>query len=234
MEAAASKVLVGVVDDHDLLVAGVRALLSSRNSPARFVTGAHTVDGLLECDEELDVVILDVRLDDGSTTEDNIRRLTTEGHNVLLHADMRHREATPMLNRSGAMGLVWKNEPARTLLNAIVAVAEGEHWISDTDSTMVDLTHRETEVLRLYACGLKYSETAAALDPPVSIESVKTYLQRIRRRYDEAGRTASTRMELRQRALEDGLLPPEGTRLRPGTLAPQARFPVSHRQQPPQ
>jgi DNA-binding NarL/FixJ family response regulator len=85
----------------------------------------------------------------------------------------------------------------------------------------VQLTHRETEVLRLYAAGLKYAETAAALEPPVSVESVKTYLQRVRRRYVEAGRPASTRIELRQRALEDGLLPPElGNGHRPGWPPP--------------
>lgn len=211
---AVDKVRVGVVDDHDLLVAGIRALLSARNSPARFVAGAHTVNGLLEVDKDFDVVVLDVRLDDGSAAEDNIRRLTSEGHTVLLHADMRHREATPTLYRSGAMGLVWKNEPARTLLNAIVAVARGATWTSETDGTAVDLTHREAEVLRLYAAGLKHTETAATLDPPVSVASVKTYLQRVRRRYDQAGRPASTRMELRQRAIEDGLIPPEGWTVR--------------------
>jgi hypothetical protein len=60
---------------------------------------------------------------------------------------------------------------------------------------------------------MKYAETAAALDPPVSVESVKTYLSRIRKRYADAGRPASTRIELRQRALEDGLLPPENGEL---------------------
>ncbi len=216
METVNGKVLVGVVDDHDLLMAGIRALLSSRNSPARFAAGAHTVDGLLDSRQSFDVVILDVRLNDGTTAEDNVRRLSSEGHSVLLHADSRHREASPTMVRCGARGLVWKNEPARTLLEAIVTVAHGGTWTSDDDGSSVDLTHRETEVLRLYATGLKYAETAAALDPPVSVESVKTYLQRIRRRYDEAGRPASTRMELRRRALEDGLLPPElGTQKRP-------------------
>lgn len=211
MDTASTRILVGVVDDHDLLVAGIRALLSARNSPARFVAGAHTVDALLEGARRFDVVILDVRLDDGSTPEENLRRLNGEGLPVILHADRRHREATPTLHRSGARGLVWKNEPARTLLEAIVTVAQGGTWDSEDDAGRVDLTHRETEVLRLYASGLTYAQTAAALDPPVSVESVKTYLQRIRRRYDEAGRPASTRMELRQRALEDGLLPPEGS-----------------------
>ena len=211
-----SRIRVGVVDDHDLLVAGIRALLSARNSPARFVAGANTVSGLLESGKHFDVVVLDVRLDDGSVPEDNIRRLTAAGLPVLLHADTSHREATPTMVRSGAHGLVWKNDPARTLLNAIVTVAQGGTWVPADQGATVNLTHRETEVLKLYASGLKYADTAAALDPPVSIESVKTYLQRIRRRYDEAGRPASTRMELRQRALEDGLLPPEtGTIMRP-------------------
>lgn len=207
----ADLVSVGVVDDHDLLVAGIRALLSARNSPARFVAGAGTVDGLLRYGQPLDVVVLDVRLSDGSHAEDNIRRLAQAGHTVLLHADAQHREAGPICARTAAKGVVWKNDPARTLVHAIVTVASGGTWACRETAKPVDLTHRETEVLKLYASGLKYAETAAALDPPVSIESVKTYLSRIRKRYDEAGRPASTRIELRQRALEDGLISPDLT-----------------------
>jgi DNA-binding NarL/FixJ family response regulator len=203
------RIKVGVVDDHDLLVAGVRALLSTQNSPARFVAGAATVQGLLRTRHDFDVVLLDVRLHDRSDAEENIRVLEKNGFTVLLYADRSHREAVPILARSAARGLVWKNDPAIQLLRAIVAVAKGEQWVPPNCTRPVDLTHRETEVLRLYATGMKYAETAAALDPPVSVESVKTYLSRIRKRYADAGRPASTRMELRQRALEDGLLPPE-------------------------
>ena len=203
------RIKVGVVDDHDLLVAGVRALLSTQNSPARFVAGAATVQGLLRTRHDFDVVLLDVRLHDRSDSEENIRVLDKNGFAVLLYADRSHREAVPILARSAARGLVWKNDPALQLLRAIVAVSKGEQWIPPNCTRPVDLTHRETEVLRLYATGMKYAETAAALDPPVSVESVKTYLSRIRKRYADAGRPASTRMELRQRALEDGLLPPE-------------------------
>jgi DNA-binding NarL/FixJ family response regulator len=210
---AGDRIKVGVVDDHDLLVAGVRALLSTPNSPARFVAGSDTVAGLLRTNREFDVVVLDVRLHDGSTPEDNIRVLDQHGCAVLLHADKSHREAAPILSRSAAKGLVWKNEPALQLLRAIVAVARGERWVPPNSAHAVDLTHRETEVLKLYATGMKYAETAAALDPPVSVESVKTYLSRIRKRYADAGRPASTRIELRQRALEDGLLPPENGEL---------------------
>jgi DNA-binding NarL/FixJ family response regulator len=203
------RIKVGVVDDHDLLVAGVRALLSTQNSPARFVAGSATVPGLLRARRPLDIVLLDVRLNDGSQTEENVRLLDKQGFHVLLHADRSHREAAPILSRTPARGLVWKNDPALSLLRAIVAVAKGENWVPADCGRPVDLTHRETEVLRLYATGLKYAEVAGALDPPVSVESVKTYLSRIRKRYADAGRPASTRIELRRRALEDGLLPPE-------------------------
>lgn len=204
-------VRVGVVDDHDLLLAGVRALLAAPGSPARFVAGAHTVRALLDSAHDFDVVVLDVRLSDGSRCEDNVRALTERGHRVLLHADARHREAAPTLARTAAAGLIWKNDPAPRLIQALTTVAGGGRWAlpAAVAAQPVALTHRETEVLRLYVAGLKYAETAAALDPPISIESVKTYLQRIRRRYDQARRPASTRMELRQRALEDGHLAPE-------------------------
>jgi DNA-binding NarL/FixJ family response regulator len=207
--AEPERIRVGVVDDHALLVAGVRALLSAPQSPAQFVAGADTVLSLLRVQQPLDVVLLDVRLSDGSTCEENVRRLVAEGLTVLLHADRRHREAVPAGQRAGAHGVVWKNDPVRTLLDALVAVHRGERWNSVPDEDRVELTHRELEVLRLYVSGMKYAETAAALDPPVSLESVKTYLSRIRKRYHDAGRPASTRMELRQRALEDGLIPPE-------------------------
>lgn len=203
------KIRVGVVDDHDLMLAGVRALLSTQNSPARFVAGADSVAGLLRTQTGLDVVVLDVRLHDGSDPEENIRVLKSRGLPVLLHADRTHREAGPILARAGAHGLVWKNDPAVHLLRAIVAVAQGEQWMPVDGPHSVNLTHRETEVLRLYATGMKYAEVAASLEPSVSVESVKTYLSRIRKRYADANRPASTRMQLRQRALEDGLLPPE-------------------------
>ena len=205
----AAKIRVGVVDDHELLVAGIRALLSVRDSPAQFVAGSTTVRGLLQAPQELDVVVLDVRLGDGTTAEENVRALAARGLKVLLHADRSHREALPLLRRAPTSGLVWKNDPPLHLVQALVTVAGGERWEPTGATPAVDLTRRETEVLRLYATGLTYAATAAALEPPVSVESVKTYLSRIRKRYDEAGRPASTRLELRRRALEDGLLPPE-------------------------
>jgi DNA-binding NarL/FixJ family response regulator len=208
-EHRGSKVRVGMIDSHDLLLAGARALMSMPYSPAEFVVGANTVDRLFMAQPALDVVLLDVRLTDGTSAEANARRLSAEGWAVLLHADIRQREAASVLRRTPASGVAWKNDGARSLLEAIVTVNRGEQWLKDVEAPGVDLTHRETQVLRFYATGQTYAETAHSLDPPISVESVKTYLSRIRKRYDAAGRPASTRLELRTRAIEDGLLPPE-------------------------
>ncbi len=208
-EHRGARIRVGVVDSHDLLLAGARALMSMPYSPAEFVLGANTVERLCGQHPAIDVVLLDVRLADQSPTEENIRRLSAQGWTVLLHADARQREAASIMRRTPASGVAWKNDGARTLLEAIVTVARGDTWTKDLDGVPVDLTHRETQVLRFYAAGQTYAQTARSLDPPISVESVKTYLSRIRKRYDAAGRPASTRLELRRRAIEDGLLPPE-------------------------
>jgi DNA-binding NarL/FixJ family response regulator len=217
---AGGPIEVGVIDDHDLMLAGVRALLAAPGSPARYAAGAHTVSALLDTGRHFDAVLLDVRLADGSRCEDNVRRLAAAGHRVLLHADSRHREAAPTLARTEAAGLVLKNDPARQLLEALTAVARGGTWHTDQAVSVVSVTERESQVLRLYTRGLTYAQTAAALTPPVGVESVKTYLQRVRRRYEEAGRPASSRLELRQRALEDGLLGPDDTA--PLVITPEA------------
>lgn len=213
LDRPAGRVRVGVVDDHDLVLAGARALMGAHNSPAEFVAGTKTVDALVGGGHTLDVVLLDVRLSDGSRTEDNVHRLCQAGWRVLLHADLRHREAGPTLHRTPASGVVWKNRGVLTLLEALVTVARGETW---TDRFLeglavngARLTEREIEVLRAYASGRTYAQTAAALEPPIGVESVKTYLTRIRRRYELAGRPATTRLELRQRAVEDGIIVPE-------------------------
>ena len=196
-----ARIRVGVIDSHDLLLAGARALMSMPYSPAEFVVGANTVDRLCAQHPELDVVLLDIRLADKTSAEDNTRRLSAQGWKVLLHADSRQREAGSILRRTPACGVASKNDHARTLLEAIVTVARGDTWAKDLDNQPVDLTHRETQVLRFYAAGQTYAQTAQSLDPQISVESVKTYLSRIRKRYDAAGRPASTRLELRRLSL---------------------------------
>ena len=66
------------------------------------------------------------------------------------------------------------------------------------------LSAQETRVLVGYVSGLKLE--AAARRAGVRPCTAKQYLDRVRRKYRDAGRPAQTKLELALRAREDGLL----------------------------
>jgi len=76
------------------------------------------------------------------------------------------------------------------------------------------LTTRERQVLELYAVGLPAKSVARRLG--VQIGTAKVYLKRIRAKYAALDRGAGTRVELYQRAIEDGFIDPPGVGADPG------------------
>ena len=56
---------VAVIDDHESVVEGLRAIIEEGDEMA-FVGGAETVDELLMSTSGIDLAILDLRLSDGS------------------------------------------------------------------------------------------------------------------------------------------------------------------------
>lgn len=72
------------------------------------------------------------------------------------------------------------------------------------------LSPRELEILYRYCSGQQLSEIATALH--ITTSTVNTHLTRIRTKYRDLGREVGTRWELRQAALQDGLLPVEDLR----------------------
>nr|WP_232531152.1 helix-turn-helix transcriptional regulator [Microlunatus antarcticus] len=76
----------------------------------------------------------------------------------------------------------------------------------DTDFVRARLSEREREVLVLYVSGLEISQIAQQLF--VTENSAREYLRRIRAKYTEVERPASTKVDLLRRAIEDGIVPP--------------------------
>lgn len=76
------------------------------------------------------------------------------------------------------------------------------------DRSFVDggpsLSARESETLAMYVTGMKLACIGRTLN--VSEATVRTYLARIREKYEAAGRPARTRLELRSEAIRDGLV----------------------------
>jgi DNA-binding NarL/FixJ family response regulator len=180
-----------------------------------FVAGAHTVPELLGRRIVADVVLLDLRLDDRSEPEDNVAAIRAAGARVLIYSDGFAADLLRRACRTQALGIVLKNEPPLVLIEAIETAARGDFWPSSTWASAIDadselerarLTKRQLQVLRLYASGYTSQQVAGKL--AVAEASVKTVVGRIRERYEELGRAAPNRAELRKRAIEDGYIAP--------------------------
>jgi DNA-binding NarL/FixJ family response regulator len=203
---------IALVEDHALIAIGFRDLVTAE--PDLELVGVfESVAGLDELSEPLDLVVLDLRLADGSLPHDNVKAIHERGAHVLVYTGAEDRRMIQSAARSGALGLIRKSADPATLLAAIRTAADGGEvfgadWAAaiDADANLTDarLSSREQEILSLYASG----ETAGsvALHTGLSRETVADYVSRIRKKYAEAGRPAHSRVDLYKRAMEDGLL----------------------------
>lgn len=203
---------VGFVDDHPAMRIGLAALLS-KPPDLQLVATSDSVKGLLQRADDLDVVLLDLILADGSTPADNIRELRIAGYPVLALTSGERPQLVREAGRSGVAGMVRKSEPAEVILSAIRAVLRGEvaatpDWAAalDSDARFVSarLTPREAEILELYASGETAERVAAELF--ISRETVVDALKSIRAKYAEAERPVRNKVDLFRRAVEDGIL----------------------------
>lgn len=207
-------VSLGAVDDHPVLLTGLRREMELLDPRVEFNAHAPTVADLLVLDVHFDVVLLDLRLMDGSRPGNNVQHILATGARVLVYTEGGSRPSIHSALAAGASGVVRKDRPATVLVEAIRAVAETGVFASEELAQALDgvaslapkLSDRELQVLRLYASGLPAKLVARRLD--VGIETAREYLKRIRAKYAALHRPAYTRMELYQRAVEDGVMDP--------------------------
>ena len=209
-------VSTAIIDDHEAIRVGMEAALRLAGDPrVRCVGSAPTVPDFMTLGLPAQVVLLDLRLADESDPKDNAEALRARGHRVLVYSIA---DNTRLLRRAlagGADGVCRKAETIADTIEAVVAVAEGRHVLSqevlaaiegDRDYVAAALGAREREVLSLYAAGLEIPEVARALF--ITENSVKEYLKRIRAKYTQVDRPAASKLELFRRAIEDGIVPP--------------------------
>jgi two-component system uhpT operon response regulator UhpA len=209
-----SGVRVAVVDDHESVRLGLKAAFL--DDGYNFVLAAATVDDLLSGLEgrEVDVVVLDLSLGDGSTVTDNVKRVQGIGAAVLVHSIADRVASVREALAAGAAGVIPKSSATKTVLQAAATVARGEvlnnlEWATaidaDRDFSKAQLGRREREILHLYASGLPLKLAAEQLG--IGYSTAREYLDRIRVKYVEVGRPAPTKVDLLRRAVEDGILP---------------------------
>ncbi len=193
---AARRVLI--VDDDDLMRAGLRAVLSSDDSiivVGEAATGREAID-LVRRDKP-DVVLMDVRMPemDGIAATRAILATAPDCRILILTTFEDDDYVFGALN-AGASGFLLKRTRPEQLIEAIHVIATGDSLLSPSVTrTVIDrvartlppdpasgrrlgvLTPRERDVLRLVARGLSNAEIAAEL--VVEESTVKTHVKRI-------------------------------------------------------
>jgi two-component system, NarL family, response regulator DevR len=201
------------IDDHETVQVGLASLIASVENLELVVTG-RTVAEVLPRLSEIDLVVLDLRLPDGSTIAENLAALHAGGARVLAFTAADNAADLRAASRSGVLGIVRKSEPREVVVDAIQRAAMGESiattdWAAAIDAdpqlASASLSPKEREVLGLYAAGDKSTTVAARAG--LSTGTVAEYVRRIRSKYAAAGRPAHTKIDLYKRAVEDGILP---------------------------
>lgn len=212
MIAQPTPIRLAHVDDHEAMRVGFAAIVD-RESDLELVASGGVVDDVIAAVADVDLVVLDLRLGDGSTPEGNVRRLAGAGARVLGFSAAEDPAAVRQASVAGALGVVRKTEPVDVLLAALRSAAHGESiatvdWAAalDSDPRLADvgLSPKEIQVLGLYASGEK--SVAVASRTGLSEKTVAEYVRRIRTKYARAGRPAPSRVDLYRRAVEDGVV----------------------------
>jgi DNA-binding NarL/FixJ family response regulator len=192
------RIRVLIVDDDDLMRAGLRGVLAS--DPAIEVVGEAGDGSDAAYRTRLlrpDVVLMDVRMPDldGISATRDVLAGFPEVKVVILTTFEQDDYIFGALN-SGASGFLLKRTRPEELIAAIHTIAAGDSLLSPSvtsrviermagqpapgaarDSRFAELTPRETEVLGLVARGLSNAEIAATL--VIEESTVKTHLKRI-------------------------------------------------------
>lgn len=201
------------VDDHETVRLGFAALLA-KAPDLELTASVATVGPLLERAEDFDLVVLDLRLSDGSSVESNVSSLVELGMRVLAFTVGESHLAVRAASRAGVLGIVRKSDSSDAILDATRRAARGEsiattEWAAaldaDPDLASAKLSPKEQEVLALYAAGEK--GVTVANRAGLSASTVAEYVKRIRYKYAMVGRPAATKIDLYKRAVEDGILP---------------------------
>jgi DNA-binding NarL/FixJ family response regulator len=217
-----SKIRIFLVDDHQLVRDGIKALLIS----AEDLTILGEASSGRECFEKIakeppDILILDISLPDTNGIEIT-KRISAEypDTRVLILSMYTNEDFIFNSVKAGARGYLPKNTSREELLNAIHAIYEGEEFFSDSISRImlksyvrkakeddlvsqggpIPLTTREIEILKLFAEGFINKEISDQLD--ISIRTVETHKNHIMKKLELKSTVELIKYAIRNKIVE--------------------------------
>jgi len=208
---------VVLVDDHEMVLQGLQAMLSRFPDKVEVIATASEAEQAVRAvrAEHPDVVLCDVRLRQGSGLDvcSAIRKIDPQAKVVFLTVYDDEQYLYQAL-RVGASGYLLKRVDAHELVRQLENVCAGEIVIDPTlagrvaasaahlqsgefwPGARLGLTQRESEVLALLVGGLSNKAIAARL--VVSDDTVKTHLRGVYRKLDVNDRGGAVATALRE------------------------------------
>ena len=168
------KIKVFIVDDHYMVVEGIRSMLQTEIS-VDWLGHASNADSCLSFlkQQQPDVLLMDINMPGKSGIElcSEVKKKYPSVF-VLALSTFNQQSFIEKMMQNGASGYVLKNASQHELMEAIGTVAKGKTFLSDEaaaalrkniNSTVPVITRREKEVLELLADGLTNNEIAKKL-----------------------------------------------------------------------
>lgn len=213
-EAVKPEIRIAIVDDHELVIDGLRAWFREHAPEITVIFGGGRVDDALQVADRVDAVVLDIELGDSEPRFlHSLEQFVDRGIPVLIvSASVNAVEIRDGI-ASGARGYLAKSSTPRDLVAALQVVAAGGDYIGPDLASMMaderlgqipDLSSQELRALRLYASGLKLDTVARRMS--VGRSTAKEYIDRVRDKYAALGRDARTKLQLSVEATRDGLI----------------------------
>lgn len=215
--ADTAPIRVAVIDDHDVVHAGVQLWCADAEPSIEFVGNYLVPQGFIDrppiVDEDVDVVLFDLQVDGKRPAFDALRTLCTDGHRVVIFSHISADEVILNCLEIGAVSYLTKTEGRAHLIDAIQAASSGTPYVgprmaralvNDVDTRRPNLSDREKEVL--IAWFQTESKDLVGKRLFIAPSTVRTHLQRARAKYAAVGRPAPTKSALLARAIEDGIL----------------------------
>jgi DNA-binding NarL/FixJ family response regulator len=211
-----------LVDDHSVVRAGLKAVLSATPDITVVGEAANGREAVVEVQRlKPDIVVMDLSMPgvDGIAATKEIVAGNTGARVLVLSMHAEEDYLVPAME-AGASGYLVKTDADRDLVNAIRSIAHGEVYVQSTAARILakrltakspaanereryeKLTGRERDVLRRVALGYSAPEIGAQLQ--ISPKTVDTYKQRIQEKVELTHRSHYV-----QFALKLGLLAAE-------------------------
>lgn len=199
------KLQVLIVDDHPMVIEGMRSLLCNLDFVGIAGTAANAFEAVaLLKTRPVDVAIVDINLPDINGIELTVKIVKEfPGVKVLAMSTFKERSYISRMIQSGASGYLVKSASAEEIAEAVLTAYEGKLYLS-LDLNAIDgevtaeppiLSRREKEVLEYIAEGFTNPQIAEKLF--ISLHTVDTHRKNILTKFNVNNTAALIKLAVR-------------------------------------